>query len=84
MLFRALLSLTAIALLFYFLVAARRRPAQKLAFTATFALIATFAAAPDLSTQVAALVGIGRGVDLLLYLSSLILLFLSFIANSFP
>ena len=78
MLFRALLSLTAIVLLFHFLVAARRRPAQKLAFTATFALIATFAAAPDLSTQVAALVGIGRGVDLLLYLSSIVLLFLSF------
>ena len=78
MIFRALLSLAALSLLFYFLVAARRRPAQKIAFTATFALIATFAAIPELSTQVALLVGIGRGVDLLLYLSSIVLLFLSF------
>jgi hypothetical protein len=67
-----------LALLFYFVVAARKRPMQKLAMMAVFLLIIVFALFPDLSNVAAHLVGVGRGVDLVFYLSIVVLLFLVF------
>ena len=67
-----------LALLFYFVVAARKRPMQKLAMMAVFALIILFALFPDLSNMAAHLVGVGRGVDMVFYLSIVVLLFLVF------
>lgn len=67
-----------LALLFHFFVRARRRPVQKLAMTVVFALIIVLVLFPDLSTWCAHRVGVGRGVDLVFYLSSLVLLFLCF------
>ncbi|MDC0723292.1 DUF2304 domain-containing protein [Nannocystis bainbridge] len=67
-----------LALLFHFFVRARRRPAQKLAMTVVFAGIIFLVIFPDVSTWCAHRVGVGRGVDLVFYLSSLVLLFLCF------
>jgi hypothetical protein len=67
-----------LALLFYFVVAARKRPMQKLAMMGVFSLIILFALFPDLSNRAAHLVGVGRGVDLVFYLSIVVLLFLVF------
>ncbi|MBZ5711356.1 DUF2304 domain-containing protein [Nannocystis pusilla] len=67
-----------LALLFHFFVRARRRPVQKLAMTVVFAGIIFLVIFPDVSTWCAHAVGVGRGVDLVFYLSSLVLLFLCF------
>jgi hypothetical protein len=67
-----------LALLFHFFVRARRRPAQKLAMTVVFAAIIVLVLFPDLSTWCAHAVGVGRGVDLVFYLSTLVLLCLCF------
>jgi len=67
-----------LALLFYFVVAARKRPMQKLAMMCVFSLIILFALFPELSNRAAHLVGVGRGVDLVFYLSIVVLLFLVF------
>jgi hypothetical protein len=67
-----------LALLFYFFVHARTRPMQKLGMSATFLLIIGFTLYPDSATWVAHLVGVGRGVDLVFYLCSLVLLGISF------
>jgi len=75
---KILLTVGALALFFYFFVAARGRPIQKLAISAVFIAIAVFTVFPDLSHKVAHLVGVGRGVDLALYLSTLTLLCLCF------
>lgn len=67
-----------LALLFHFFVRARRRPVQKLAMSLVFAAIIFLVIFPDVSTWCAHAVGVGRGVDLVFYLSSLVLLFLCF------
>jgi len=67
-----------LALLFHFFVRARRRPVQKLAMSVVFGAIIFLVIFPDVSTWCAHAVGVGRGVDLVFYLSSLVLLFLCF------
>ena len=78
MLIKILLVGGGVVLLFYFLVAARNRPVQKLAMSLVFLLIIGFALSPQLADRVAAAFGVGRGVDLALYLSTLALLFICF------
>ena len=78
MILRGILTFSAALLLLYFVGAAHKRPAQKLGICFTFAMIGTFALYPEGSTVVAHWVGVGRGVDLVLYLSSFVLLTLSF------
>ena len=78
MILRVALSCGALGFIFYFLVVARKRPAQKLGMALTFLTILIFALYPEASTFVAQQVGVGRGVDLVLYLSSFVLLILTF------
>jgi len=63
---------------FYFFIAARGRPVQKLAMSLVFVAIIFFSLFPHVSDRVAAVVGVDRGADLMLYLSTLALLFLCF------
>jgi polyprenyl-phospho-N-acetylgalactosaminyl synthase len=78
MILRGLLSLAAIMLTLYFLKVAQNRPLQKIAMSIPFISILIFAIYPPASTEVAHLLGVGRGVDFVLYLSSFVLLVLSF------
>lgn len=63
---------------FYFFVAARGRPIEKLAMSLVFMGIAFFAMFPLVSDRVANFVGVDRGADLMLYLSTMALLFICF------
>ena len=78
MILRGLLSLAAIILTLYFLKVAQNRPLQKIAMSIPFLLVLVFAIHPPASTEVAHILGVGRGVDLVLYLSSFVLLVLTF------
>ena len=78
MILRGFLSLAAILLTLYFLKVAQNRPLQKIAMSIPFLLVLIFAIHPPASTQVAHVLGVGRGVDLVLYLSSFVLLVLTF------
>ena len=62
----------------YFFVAARGRPIEKLGMSLVFIGIAYFAIFPSVADRVAAFVGVDRGADLMLYLSTMALLFLCF------
>ena len=62
----------------YFFVAARGRPVEKLGMSLVFIGIAYFAVFPTVADRVAAFVGVDRGADLMLYLSTMALLFLCF------
>jgi len=62
----------------YFFVAARGRPIEKLGMSLVFIGIAFFAIFHKLADRVAAFVGVDRGADLMVYLSIMALLFLSF------
>ncbi|HLF56769.1 MAG TPA: DUF2304 domain-containing protein [Thermoanaerobaculia bacterium] len=65
-------------LFFYFFVVARGRPVEKIGMSLVFLSIAFFSAFPELSDRVANLVGVDRGADLMLYFSTMALLFLCF------
>lgn len=67
-----------LAFFFYFFIAARGRPIEKLGMSFVFIGIAYFALFPAVSDRVAAFVGVDRGADLMLYLSTMALLFLCF------
>lgn len=67
-----------LAFFFYFFIAARGRPIEKLGMSLVFVGIAYFALFPTVSDRVAAFVGVDRGADLMLYLSTMALLFLCF------
>lgn len=62
----------------YFFVAARGRPIEKLGMSLVFIGIAFFAIFHRLADKVAALVGVDRGADLMVYMSIMALLFLCF------
>lgn len=63
---------------FYFFIAARGRPLEKLGMSLVFIAIAYFALFPDVSDRVAAFVGVDRGADLMVYLATMSLLFICF------
>jgi hypothetical protein len=65
-------------LFFYFFVVARGRPFEKIGMSLVFLAIAFFSAFPELSDRVANSVGVDRGADLMLYFSTMALLFLCF------
>lgn len=67
-----------IILFSYFFVAARGRPIEKLGMSLVFIGIAFFAIFHRLADKVAAFVGVDRGADLMVYLSTMALLFLCF------
>src|SRR2546425_6427992 len=64
--------------MFYFIIATRTKALQRLFVLAFFSGGLVFITWPELSNQLAHLVGIGRGVDLILYLSTLFLYFICF------
>jgi hypothetical protein len=67
-----------ILLFSYFFIAARGRPVEKLGMSLVFLGIAYFALFPLVADRVANFVGVDRGADLMLYLSTMALLFLCF------
>ena len=69
--------LTAVAML-YFLVLARRSAVRRLFVLLFFGTGLVFIVDPDLTMRLAHSVGIGRGTDLITYLSLLFLFFLCF------
>jgi small membrane protein len=73
----AFIALTAGAL-FYFLVATRKSALQRLFLLFFFGTGMIFIVQPELTNQIAHLVGIGRGADLIFYLSTLTLFFCCF------
>ena len=76
-LFKLLFAGAAALAMFYFLVATRRSAFQRLFVLFLFGAGILFVLRPELSNDAARLVGIGRGADLVLYVSTLFLLFLS-------
>lgn len=70
-----LLAILAGGIAFYF-ARLRSRVADRLLATALAALAAVGILVPDVATQVANLVGVGRGVDLVMYLSLFTLTYL--------
>ena len=79
MTFRIVLAISALLLIIYFGLVGRKHPLQVAGISLTFILLIVFALVPDLSTEIAHLVGIGRGVDLALYIA--IVFLLSFVFN---
>jgi small membrane protein len=78
MIFQVLFAAATGACMFYFLIAVHRSAFQALFVVAFFGMGVLFILRPDLSSRVANLVGIGRGTDLVLYLSTLFLIFVAF------
>lgn len=78
MTFRIILAISALLLITYFGLVRRKHPLQVAGISLTFAVLFIFALAPDLSTELANLVGIGRGVDLALYIAIVFLLSFAF------
>ena len=72
------LAILTVACMFYFILLTHKRMLQRVFFLGFFFIGLIFILMPELSTELARLVGIGRGVDLILYLSTLFLLFASF------
>ena len=62
----------------YVLALPRKAALRKGAILGFVAVMLTFAAQPDWSTPLAHFVGVGRGVDLLFYLSHLVMFFIAF------
>jgi len=63
----------------YILLIPKVKKLRKLIILAFITVMAVFASRPELSTAIANYLGIGRGADLLFYLSHLALLFIAFI-----
>jgi hypothetical protein len=78
MTFQTILLVLSGAIMFYFLVATRNLAVQRLFVVLFFGTGIVFILKPDITNQMAASVGIGRGADLVFYLSILVLFFLSF------
>jgi hypothetical protein len=79
MTFKYFLIAILLAFIFYLLLLPRVRYLRKGVIFALVGTMLVFAIQPDWSTRVAELVGISRGVDLLFYLSHLMLLFIAFV-----
>jgi hypothetical protein len=78
MIFQVLFTALTAATMFYFLIATRRSALRRLFVLFFFGAGILFILDPDLSTRIANLVGIGRGADLIFYVSTLFLFFLCF------
>ena len=78
MIFKVLFALLTVLSMLYFLILARRSALRRLFVVFFFGTGLTFVVQPDLTTRIANLVGIGRGADLVFYLSTLFLFFLNF------
>ena len=76
MIFQVLFTALTAATMFYFLIATRRSALRRLFVLFFFGAGILFILDPDLSTRIANLVGIGRGADLIFYVSTLFLFFL--------
>src|SRR5437763_9806741 len=76
--FQLLFSGLTAAVMFYFLIVTRTSALRRLFVLLFFGSGIVFIIDPDLTTDIANLVGIGRGADLVLYLTTLFLLFLCF------
>ena len=77
-LFKYIFSALTAACMLYFLVLTRKSALQRLFVVAFFGIGIAFILQPDWTTELAALVGIGRGADLVFYVSTLFLFFLCF------
>ncbi len=73
MIFQVLFAALTAATMFYFLIATRRSALRRLFVLFFFGAGILFILDPDLSTRIANLVGIGRGADLIFYVSTLFL-----------
>ena len=78
MIFRVLLALCALTLMIYFGAIGRKHPLQVAGISITFVVLMIFSLAPELSTEIAQRVGVGRGVDLALYVAIVFLLTFTF------
>jgi len=78
MIFQVLFTVLTAAAMFYFLIATRRSALRRLFVLVFFGGGIVFILQPDLTTTIANVVGIGRGADLIFYLSTLFLFFLCF------
>lgn len=78
MLFRPLILALIGVFLIYFMVLARRSAIKRLFLTFFFGTGAAFVLWPNLTNRLAWLVGIGRGADLVFYVSIVFLFFLLF------
>jgi len=77
MTFKIVFAALTAACMLYFLVLTKRTAAQRLFVLGFFGAGLLFILQPDLANALAHSVGIGRGADLILYLSTLFLIFLS-------
>ena len=78
MMFQALFAASTLLCMFYFIVKTHRAAAQRLFVGGFFSAGLFVIVRPELSNRLAHAVGIGRGADLILYVSTLFLFFLSF------
>jgi hypothetical protein len=78
MIFKVLFALLTGACMFYLVIINQRSGLRKLFALAFFGSGLVFILNPELTNRLAHFVGIGRGVDLVLYLSTLFLFFISF------
>ena len=78
MIFKYILIVLLACFLFYVLLLPRRSLLRKSFILLFVALMLAFTVNPEWSTELARLVGVGRGVDLLFYLSHLVLFFIAF------
>ena len=79
MTFKYFLVAVLIAFIFYLLLLPRLGTLRKAVIFVVVLTMLVFALHPDLSTRVAQHVGISRGVDMLFYVSHLLLFFLAFV-----
>jgi len=78
MMFQLVFAALTVAVMFYFLILTRRSAVRRLFVVAFFGTGLLFILYPDLTMRLAHMVGIGRGADLIFYLSILFLFFLCF------
>ena len=79
MTFKYFLVAVLVGFIFYLLLLPRLDALRKAIIFGVVLTMLVFALQPDWSTSVAKLVGVSRGVDLLFYLSHLVLFFLAFL-----
>lgn len=79
MTFKYFLVAVLIGFIFYLLLLPRLDALRKAVIFAVVLTMLVFALQPDWSTRVAERVGVSRGVDLLFYLSHLVLFFVAFV-----
>lgn len=79
MTFKYILIVSLFAFFLYVLLAQRQVAIIKLFILGTISMMIVFSLFPDLSTGIANLLGIGRGADLLFYISHTTLFFVAFL-----